>query len=231
MSRKSNFHITYVLISVFLLSILAVQKSHAQTIYKQESGLFTGLPSFSAQGGTGNFELLIGPWIGYRLDENRDIVLHTEYFSDDTSDFSLMNIGMEAGFTFHAPSIMWRNKLRLYRVFNLSTSEAVSPKAFTVSGFTTGYYPVDVSNTITLLPYAGLFAFAGNKDMPPTRTNYLSGHQDGFVFGPRFGFDVNITFSSSFTWTFGAGYAVALTEQEHSNQIYNGLILTLQFNF
>ncbi|MDZ7756650.1 MAG: hypothetical protein U5K35_09620 [Rhodohalobacter sp.] len=209
--------------------MVITQEAHSQTVYKQQKGVFTGLPTFSAQGGTGNFELLIGPWIGYRLDENLDIMLHAEYFSDEAFDFSLINIGLTAGYTTHTPSFMWRNEIRLYRAFNLSTSEAASPKAFTLSGFTTGYYPIDVSNKITFLPYAGLFAFAGNKEMPPTRTNYLSGHQDGFVFGPRFGFDVNIAFTPSFTWTLGAGYAVALTDQP--NQTYDGLILTLQFNF
>ncbi|WP_322571219.1 hypothetical protein [Rhodohalobacter sp.] len=229
MIRKSTLYKPWLLISFALLTMVITQEAHSQTVYKQQKGVFTGLPTFSAQGGTGNFELLIGPWIGYRLDENLDIMLHAEYFSDEAFDFSLINIGLTAGYTTHTPSFMWRNEIRLYRAFNLSTSEAASPKAFTLSGFTTGYYPIDVSNKITFLPYAGLFAFAGNKEMPPTRTNYLSGHQDGFVFGPRFGFDVNIAFTPSFTWTLGAGYAVALTDQP--NQTYDGLILTLQFNF
>jgi len=213
------------------LSSAFTQKSHAQTVYKQQKGIFTGLPTFSVQGGTGNSELLIGPQIGYRLNENLDIMLHTEYFSDDTFDFSLINIGLTAGYTTHTPSFMWRNELRLYRAFNLSISDETSPtpKAFSVSSFTTGYYSVPVSEKITLLPYAGLFGFLGTFEIPPTRTNYLSGHQDGFVFGPRFGFDVNISFTPSFTWTLGAGYAVALTDQP--NQIYDGLILTVQFNF
>jgi len=229
MIRKSTIYTPCLLISIALLTMVIAEEARGQTVYKQQKGIFSGLPSFSVQGGTGNTEFLIGPWIGYRLDENLDIMLHAEYFSDETFDFSLMNIGLTAGYTTHTPSFMWRNRLRLYRAFNLSTSEATSPKAFTLSGYTTGYYPIDVSNKITLLPYAGLFAFVGNKEMPPTRTNYLSGHQDGFAFGPRFGFDVNIAFTPSFTWTLGAGYAVALTDQP--NQTYDGLILTLQFNF
>lgn len=215
---------------VFLSSAFT-QNSHAQTVYKKQKGIFTSLPTFSAQGGTGNSELLIGPQIGYRFNDKIDFVLHTEYFSDDTFDFSLMNIGLAAGYTIHTTSIMWRNKLRLYRAFNLSTSDETSsmPKAFSVSSFTTGYYSFPVSEKITLLPYAGLFGFLGTYEIPPTQTNYLSGHQDGFVFGPRFGIDVNMAFSSSFTWTLGAGYAFALSDQP--NQTYDGLILTLQFNF
>jgi len=231
MFRKRIFYTPCAMILIALLSLAVVQKSHAQTVYKQQKGLFTGLPSFSFQGSGNNSELLIGPWIGYRFDENVDLALHAEYFSDDTFDFSLMNIGLAAGYTFHTPSIRWRNDLRLYRAFNLSTSEATSPtpKAFSVSSFSTGYYPFHVSHKITLLPYTGLFSFLGTYELPLTRTNYLSGHEDGFVFGPRLGIDMNITFSPSFTGTLGAGYAIALTDQP--NQAYEGLILTLQFNF
>jgi hypothetical protein len=231
MIRKSTIYTPCLLISIALLTMVITEEAHGQTVYKQQKGVFTGLPSFSVQGGTGNNEFLIGPWIGYRLDENLDIMLHAEYFSDETFDFSLMNIGLTAGYTTHTPSFMWRNELRLYRAFNLSTSDETSPspKAFSLSSFSTGYYSVPVSEKITLLPYAGLFGFFGTYEIPPTRTNYLSGHQDGFAFGPRFGFDVNIAFTPSFTWTLGAGYAVALTDQP--NQTYDGLILTLQFNF
>lgn len=231
MTKKYTVYILSSLIACSLLSLAATQKAQAQTIYKQDRGLFTGLPSFSLQGTGNNSELLIGPWVGYRFNENLDLALHTEYFSADAYDFSLINIGLTAGYTLHTPSIRWRNEMRLSRAFNLSTSEATSPdpKAFTVSGLTTGYYPVSLSSKITMLPYAGLYGLVGDYEIPPTRTNFLSGHEDGFVFGTRFGVDMNIAFSPSFTWTIGAGYAIALSNQP--NQTYDGLLLMFQFNF
>lgn len=229
--RKRIFCLPFALMAVVCTLNIIPQTLHAQTVYKQEKGLFTGLPSFSAQGNGGNGELLLGPWMGYRFNEKTDLALHTEYFSDERFDFSLINIGLKAGYTFHTSSIIWRNELSIYRLFNLSKPGGTlpAPKAFTVGGFTTGYYPVPVSKKADLLPYIGLFGFLGTREMPPTKTNYLSGHEDGFVSGIRLGTEVNMAFSSSFTWTLGAGYAFAFTNRPA--QTYDGFILNLQFNF
>lgn len=225
---NNTIHGIVLLTAIF---VCATNISQAQTVYKQQKGFFTSLPSFSLQGSGNNSEFLFGPMVEYRFSESTDIVFHSEYFSSNTPDFSLINLGIKGGHTIHENNFYWRNEIGLYRAFNLITSENTSPtpKAFTINGTTTAYYSLKTTDRIYMLPYAGMFAYYGTLNMPITRTNYLSGHEDGFIYGPRVGLDININFSRLFTWTVGAGYAHAVSNNYSPN--YDGFILTLQFNF
>lgn len=154
---------------VFLFFFTFATISKAQTIYKRDPGYYTPvLKSFYLRGGSIESTQLIGPSLGYRLDETYDISLHTELlFSEVTGNqqepvkTSLVNIGVTFGHTARfTEALMIRSEISLYKLFNFSIKNYPSipdPVLSSVMGSSSIYTKLDISDTILLLPNIGGF--------------------------------------------------------------------------
>lgn len=219
----------YLFFLILLLFARPAEEVNAQTVYKQEKGLFTGLPTFHLQSGQLQSFQLIGPWAGYRFNENLDLRVHVEYVTSErkiiSDEFSLYNMGVTGGYTHHMPKLKWRTSVRIYRVFNVKSGPEArfSPEGFSTAANSGLYVPVKLSNRITMLPFVNLFAGTGKARIP---NGTLSGHSDGFAAGTSLGLNFNMTFSA-LTFTIGSGYAFEF----YGNKDDSGVILTLAFNF
>src|SRR5690625_1730314 len=91
----------FTLCSALLFSLTSVQTSWSQTIYKQEKGLFTGLPTLHSQSGALQSFTRVGPWAGYRFNKIIDLTLLVEYVTSEkrmfSDEFSLYNYGSAVG--------------------------------------------------------------------------------------------------------------------------------------
>jgi len=221
----------FTLCSALLFSLTSVQTSWSQTIYKQEKGLFTGLPTLHSQSGALQSFTRVGPWAGYRFNKNIDLTLLVEYVTSEkrmfSDEFSLYNIGITGGYTHHMPRLKWRSSLSLYRVFNIKTDpEArIFPEGFSVGASSGLYMPIKLSRRITLLPNGTLYAGTGKAQIP---NGTLSGHSDGVWSDAGLGVDVNTAFSA-FTFTLGGGYIFDLASEAIDSG--SSVFLTLVLNF
>lgn len=231
MTKKCTLYAVSVLCVLFL-SLASVQTSWSQTIYKQEKGLFTGIPTLHFSSGQLQSFNRIGPWAGYRFNKNMDLRIHVEFINSEerllSEEFSLTNIGLTSGYTHHMPRLKWRSSLSIYRIINVNIGEHArfSPEGLSATASSGLYVPVKLSNRITILPQGNLHAGTGNAQIP---NGTLSGHSDGFFASTSLGLDLNMAFTP-FTFTLGVGYVFSLTDQDDLTP-NSGMFINMAFNF
>jgi len=143
--------------------------SQAQTIYKDDPGVFASLESFYLRGGSFENAQLIGPAFGYRFNETFDVSLHTEllfsevqYNSTDSGETSLLNLGLVLGKTTRlAEQWMVRSEISLYKSFNFNVSgfpdQIEDPSLNSALTSSAIYARLPVSDTFILLPNVAVF--------------------------------------------------------------------------
>lgn len=213
--------------------------SKAQTIYKSDSGLFTPIvKTLYLRNDPLENTQLIGPAIGYRFNKNYDLTLHVEYLStsyDLNNDFklSLLNLGFILGRTRHLSSAnMLRSKLSVYHSFTFGNeglpTNFQDPSLNSVLFSTSFYHQLGSSGSVSFLPNVG--AFLGYGDYQPAYSSAsLRQGFDGFVFGPRLGFDVSFQLSDSFYLIINPDYQLRVNPK-YDNSV-GSLLINIQLNF
>ncbi|MGF1668994.1 MAG: hypothetical protein ACFCU6_00995 [Balneolaceae bacterium] len=206
------------LVSIVLTgSLLSVTSTDtkAQTIYSQDKGLFSPiLSSFYVRSNIVENTQKIGPMAGYRFNENFDIALHTEFFSnkskaltEESFSFSMMNLGIIAGYSEKLSEnspFTGRVELRAYHAFLFSSdTEFSTPRSSSAIALASIFYPVEASASITIRPNIGTFVGYGNYQLPSTSHTSTNPTQafNGLQFGPKIGFDTSINISGNTTIT------------------------------
>ncbi|GAA5523034.1 hypothetical protein LQ318_13935 [Aliifodinibius salicampi] len=217
--------------------------SFAQITYKSDPGFFTPvLKSFYLRGGSFENTQLIGPAIGYRINESHDFTLHTEYLSSDlgsegknTPKYSGINVGFILGNSSADFAENWliRSKLSVYKSFNFNATgysdrNLKDPKLFSGQGSTAIYIRLPVSTSISLLPNAG--GFLGYGDYSPTQASaHFRQGIDGFQVGPQFGLDLLFKFSRNFYLALKPQYHI---QYNLTHDTSGGILFfNTQFNF
>jgi hypothetical protein len=207
----------FLLAAIVLCSIMltAVQDVKAQTIYTQDEGFFSPiLSSFFVRSNIVESTQKIGPMAGYRFNENFDIALHAEYFSNESKslteqsfNFSMMNIGILAGYTDKLSDkspFTGRVELRAYRGFLFSSdTESSTPRTISAVALSSLYYEMEAAENITFRPNIGTYVGFGDYQLPTTSHTSTNPTQafNGFQFGPKVGFDTSIHISGNTTIT------------------------------
>ncbi|MCW9707698.1 hypothetical protein [Fodinibius salsisoli] len=231
------------LILFLCLSFSLTSVSWSQTTYKSDPGYFTPVvKSFYLQGGSFENTQLIGPAIGYRINENHDLTLHAEYLSsdlgsedDDTHNYSGLNVGFILGHSSadFAKSWLIRSELSVYKSFNFDASGYSSlnldkPNLFSGQGSSAIYIRVPVSTSISLLPNAGGFLGYGDYSPAYALAHFRQGF-DGFQLGPQLGLDLLFKFSRDFYLALKPQYHIQynLTHDTSGGTLF----FNTQFNF
>lgn len=217
--------------------------SFAQITYKSDPGFFTPVvESFYLRGGSFENTQLIGPAIGYRINESHDFSFHTEFLSsdlgsegEDTPSYTGINVGFILGHSSADFAKNWliRSELSVYKSFNFdatgySDRDLKDPNLFSGQGSTAIYIRVPVSTSISLLPNAG--GFLGYGDYAPTQasTHFRQGI-DGFQVGPQLGLDLLFKFSRNFYLALKPQYHIQYNLTHGTSG--GTLFFNIQFNF
>lgn len=227
-----------VLLFCCLIGLASV--SHAQTTYKSDPGLFTPVvESLYLRGGSFEDTQLIGPTVGYRFNEKYDLSIHTEFLSTETKfnnannrELSLLNLGIILGRTTAlSEQFLLRSEASVYKSFNFSKKGyADLPEPSLTSGMISSelYRELPLSGSISLLPNIGIFL--GYGDYTPAYTSAsLRQEFDGFVVGPKFGFDASFRLSHSFYLTATPEYRIRYNTQNETSE--GTLLFNIQLNF
>jgi len=215
----------------------------AQTIYTQNEGFFSPvLSSFFIRSNIVESTQKIGPMAGYRFNENFDIALHAEFFSNESKslteqsfNFSMMNIGIHAGYTDKLNSnspFTGRVELRAYRgfIFNSDTG-GNTPHNLSAVALSSIYYPLEAASNITIRPNVGTYIGYGDYSLPTTSHTSTNPTQafNGFQFGPKVGFDTSIQISGNTTLT---AVPALIMKYNQATQTYNtDLEFSMVLNF
>lgn len=147
------------------------------------------------------------------------------------SELSLLNIGIILGRTTPLSSTMLlRSEASIYHAFILKNegNTEFSDPSLTSGKFSTSIYrSLTLSHTITLLPNAGAFLGYGSYTSAATSAHLRQGF-DGFIIGPRFGFDVSFKFSNSFYIIASPEINIPVNDEENSEST---LLFNIQLNF
>ncbi|NGP88292.1 hypothetical protein [Fodinibius halophilus] len=221
-------------LSIFLFTITAF----AQTTYKKDSGFFTPIvKSLYLRGGVFEDAQLIGPAVGYRFNETYDVTLHTEFLSNEykfgfrpTLKTSLLNIGVILGRTADlSDRFLLRSELSLYQAITLNTEayNNISKPSLT-SGMVSSslFWDIPLSKSVSLLPNLGAFLGYGNYSAPYSTARLRQGF-DGFIIGPKVGFDVPFNLSDSFYLVVNPKVNIPLNKEEYGST----LLFNVQLNF
>jgi hypothetical protein len=231
-------------IALFLCLFFGLSSvNHAQTTYKSDSGFFTPvLKSFYLRGGSVENTQLIGPAVGYRLNQHSDFTFHTEFLSSDlgsegsdTPSYSGLNLGLTLGHSSadFAKSWLIRSELSVYKSINFDASGYSSrdwdkPKLFSGQGSMAIYIRMPISNSISLLPNAGGFLGYGNYAPAYASAHFRQGI-DGFQLGPQLGLDLLFKFSRDFYLTLKPQYHI---QYNLTHDTSGGILFfNTQFNF
>jgi hypothetical protein len=213
--------------------------SHAQTIYKDDPGVFASLESFYLRGGSIENAQLIGPAFGYRFNDTYDVSMHTEllfsevqFNSTDSGETSLLNLGLVLGKTTRlAEQWMVRSEISLYKSFNFNVSgfpdQIEDPSLNSALTSSAIYARLPVSDTFILLPNAGGFLGYGDYESPVTDAG-LTQAFEGFVAGPELGLDFLFDFSDNFSFALQPTFRSYFTSE---NDLRSQVIVDFQFNF
>jgi len=195
--------------AIFITSclIMSLTKiSHSQTTYKKDAGFYTPiLKSLYLRGGVFEDTQLIGPAVGYRFNKQYDLTLHAEFLSTEynaTNRLSMLNVGLILGRTKQlSDTNMLRSEFSVYHSFNLDIEglpqELQDPSLTSTLLSISFYHRLGSLNSIKFLPNIGGFIGYGNYQPPYSTANLRQGF-DGFVLGPRLGFDVSFELFDSF---------------------------------
>lgn len=215
----------------------------AQTTYKNDFGLFTPVAkSLYIRDGSFENTVLIGPAVGYRINDNYDFSLHTEFlFSDlgsqgeDTPSYSGLNLGLTLGHSSADFAKNWliRSELSVYKSFNFDTKSYAdralpTPKLFSGQTSTAIYIRMPISSSISFLPNAGGFLGYGNYSPSYSSAHFRQGF-DGFQIGPQLGIDLLVKFSQNFYLALKPQYHI---QYNLTHDTSGGILFfNTQFNF
>ncbi|HLR26163.1 MAG TPA: hypothetical protein VK112_09875 [Fodinibius sp.] len=228
--------------AVLLLGILfgISSNSFAQTTYQSDPGFFTPIvKSLYLRGGVFEDAQLIGPAVGYRFNESYDVTVHTEFLSNEykfnnspNPKTTLLNLGVILGRTTDlSDQFLLRSELSLYQAitFNTEAYNDISEPSLTSGIISSSLYrSFPLSGSIFLLPNIGAFLGYGNYTPPYSSTHLRQGF-DGFIIGPKFGFDVSFKLSDSFYLV--ANPEVSIPLNKDSDEYGSTLLFNVQLNF
>lgn len=211
--RFSHFLLAAIVLGTIMLT--AAPDAKSQTIYTQNEGFFSPvLSSFFIRSNIVESTQKIGPMAGYRFNENFDIALHAEFFSNESKslteqsfNFSMMNVGILAGYTDRLSDkspFTGRMELRAYRGFLFSSDTGGdTPRTISAVALSSVYYEMKVADNITVRPNVGTYVGYGDYQLPTTSHTSTNPTQafNGFQFGPKVGFDTSIHISGNTTLT------------------------------
>ncbi|WP_171032839.1 hypothetical protein [Fodinibius saliphilus] len=215
-----------------------IKISHAQTTYKKDSGFFTPIvKSLYLRGGFFEDAQLIGPAVGYRFNSRYDITLHTEFLSNEynsglrpTLKMSLLNLGVILGRTADlSDRFLLRSELSVYQAITFNTEGYNNiPEPSLTSGMVSSslFWNIPLSKSISLLPNLGAFLGYGNYSAPYSTASLRQGF-DGFIIGPKVGFDVPFRLSDSFYLVVNPKVNIPLNKEEYGST----LLFNVQLNF
>ncbi|MCW9707699.1 hypothetical protein [Fodinibius salsisoli] len=226
---------------LFLLLFLGFSSiSHAQTTYKSDPGFYTPVvKSLYLRGGVFEDAQLIGPAVGYRFNERYDVTVHTEFLSNEykfnnspNPKTTLLNLGVILGRTTDlSDQFLLRSELSVYQAitFNTEAYNDISEPSLTSGIISSSLYRnFPLSGSISLLPNIGAFLGYGNYTTPYSSAHLRQGF-DGFVVGPKFGFDLSFKLSDSFYLVANPEVSVPLNKD--SNEYGSTLLFNVQLNF
>jgi len=223
--------------TVLLLGILfgISSNSFAQTTYQSDPGFFTPVvKSLYLRGGVFEDARLIGPAVGYRFNETYDVTVHTEFLSNEykfnnspNPKTTLLNLGVILGRTATlSERFLLRSEVSLYQSIVFKTEGyGEVPEPSLTSGIISSslYRTLPLSSSISLLPNVG--AFFGYGDYTPAYSSAsLRQAFDGFVLGPKVGFDVSFRLSKGFLIVASPEYRLrynAKTENSEGTLLFN----------
>ncbi|NGP88290.1 hypothetical protein [Fodinibius halophilus] len=223
---------------ILLFLFFFLTKSQAQTTYKSDPGFFSPIvESLYLQGGSiGENTVLVGPALGYRFNKNYDLTLHTEYLSTEfnaNNKFSMLNFGLMFGRTDHfSDHNMLRSELSVYKSVTLNITglpPSVPDPNLTTAKLTSSFYrSITLSDSVTLLPNAGGFLGYGDYQPAVSSATLRQGY-DGFILGPRLGFDILFQFSNSFYLVVKPDYQLRIDPSQDTSE--GTLLFNIQLNF
>ena len=138
-----------------------------------------------------------------------DLTIHTEFLSSEIKFLNnntnpktnLLNLGATLGRTDKlSDKIIFRSEATLYKSINFNTEGyADLPDPSLTSGMISSslYREFSLSKSISLIPNAGAFLGYGNYTALYSSANLRQGF-DGFIIGPRVGFDTSFKLSDAF---------------------------------